>query len=285
MLVTARALHRTGLGASDGDRTLNAAAAKVDSRSVKRQQKEAAGKEKRSAVKLAKPKQEVCDSGQNFPRIGIAGVVSRIGFETVKDAASSSDAGRRGEEVGSPAEAMLEARQCNSMDCDYCDANGYDSEVSSQQKCSTRTISHCGAITKIGNTVLDKLNKNNDDHLPSDGDSDLSSIEERLEDELTEKLKETTKTFDKEKFCNHRSGLLLGRKFQSEKVTMEKALFGIPSSPNLTSEAVSDSPTVLGPASKTRSSFGDTRKLRTGTRHEEALSQNMNRLEIPSSIQ
>jgi hypothetical protein len=283
LLVAAKALHRKGLGDSDGDRILVAAVTKVDSKSVKRRLKESEAKDMRSAVKPAKPKQDVCDSGQNFPRIGLAGVVSRMGFETVKDAASNSDAVRRGEEEWSPAEATLDARQCNSMDCEYCDAHGYDSEVSSQLKCSARAVSHAGVIAKIGNIALDKLNKNNADH-PSDGDSDLSSIEERLEEESTEKFKVTTKSSDKEKHYNPRSGTLLGRKFQSEKVTMEKALFGIPSSPNLTSEAVSDSPTVLGPASKTRSSFGDTRKLRPGTRQEEGSSLNANRLGISSSI-
>lgn len=274
------------MGVCDDDRALGAAPIKVDGKSVKRQQKEAEGKDTRSSAKPAKPKQDVCDNGQNFPRIGLAGVVSRMGFETVKDVASSSDAGRRGDEEGSPAEAMLDARQCSSMDCEYCDANGYDSEVSSQLKGSSRTACHAGAIGKMGTTALEKLSKSNVDHLPSDGDSDLSSIEERLEEESTEKFKETSKSFDKEKFSNPRSGSLLGRKFQSEKVTMEKALFGIPSSPNLTSEAVSDSPTVLGPASKTRSSFGDTRKLRPGARHEEASSQSANRLgQVPPSIQ
>ena len=287
-IITAKALHRTGLAASnagqDGDRSINTATAKADSRSVKRQHKESDGKDKRSAPKSVTPKQQdACDAARNFPRIGVAGAASRMDFEMVKDAASSSGAGGRGgEEDGSSAEALLDARQCSGIDCEYCDGNEYDSEASTQQKFSTRTGSRVGPIAKIGNTALDKLNKYNDEPIPSDGDSDLSSIEEHLEEESIEKLKETSKNFDKVKVFNPKSGSLLGRKFQSEKVTMEKALFGIPSSPNLTSEAVSDSPTVLGPASKTRSSFGDTRKMRPGTRHEEASSLNASRFAISS---
>ena len=250
--------------AGDGDRTTCRNATKAESRPARKPLQLAAG----NAVSVVQDEQtniaaetsECRSSGKSFPRIGVAGS-TRLSFEAMKESARGKDC----EDALSP-DSLLDPHYAIS-DCEACDGTGYDSERNSEL-CQLKEDRHSrnasrgplAELSRFATTTLNKLDVSrrgeclNDDHLNdnSDGDSDMRSVEE-----------ESLGGFQKNRMTpSSTKSSKASEKFRSEKVPMDKNLFCTPSSPNLTSEIVIDSPSIRNSATKPRTSFVETHKCR-----------------------
>ena len=195
-------------------------------------------------------------SGKSFPRIGVAGA-TRMSFEAMKGSASGKDS----EDALSP-DSPLDPYYAIS-DCEACDGNGYDSERNSEL-CQLKEERHSkiaargplAELNRFATTTLHKLDVRrrgeclDDNHLNdnSDGDSDMRSVEE---DSAADCHK------DRVAHSSTKSSRASG-----QKLSMDKNLFCTPSSPNLTSEIVNDSPSIRSSATKPRSPFVEAHKFR-----------------------
>lgn len=258
--------------AGDGDRTTCRNATKAELRPARKPLKLAAAnhdvRHAGKAVSVVQDEQtniaaettECRSSGKSFPRIGVAGS-TRLSFEAMKESASGKDC----EDALSP-DSLLDPHYAIS-DGEACDGTGYDSERNSEL-CQLKEERHSrvasrgplAELSRFATTALNKLDVRRrgdclyDDHLidNSDGDSDMRSVEE----ETSAGFQMNRMTPSSTKSCK------ASEKFRSEKVSIDKNLFCTPSSPNLTSEIVIDSPSIRNSATKTRSSFVETHKCR-----------------------
>ena len=200
----------------------------------------------------------------NFPDIGRDAVIrSSMGFENTRESTVSV---MRGEHEVSPPETVSGPVPYNS-DCEPFEENGYDSELSYALRSdvsgkSSGRVRRGSAVSIAANTNVTAKsrptsNKSADrsasDNFNSDAEFDMCSVEEDLVGVPTEESKRpkgpsgrrrTTKTY------------------RSDKISIDKSLFGGSSSPNLTSEMLVDSPSVQGALNKSRG-FVEGRKVQS----------------------